>query len=519
MSARDYIQAVPELPGKPTALWLDTTESAGLPAFSGEAEADVVIVGGGLVGMLTAFLLASSNQSVILLEAGEIGGDVTGHTTAKITSQHGLIYTDLKKKFGEETARLYGQSNEAGLKLLDSIVHSYNLRCDYKKTDAFLFTREYKDRGKLIQEVNLCEKLGLPADFTGSLELPFESVGAEIFHEQAQFHPRKFIMELLPKIIEAGGKVFENSRVTSCEDGDICEVRTEKGHIIAKKMIIATHYPVYDTGKFYTKLYPYRSYVLAGEIEEAVPEGLYYEYFPGNQVFSFRSQKIGLDNLMIFGAGNHYAGRAKNHIEEYKAVNRAVKEHNYNFKAVRYHWSTQDNYTPDLMPYIGLSPKTKNTYLATGFAGWGMSLSAVSGLILSNLILGKEDGAAKIYQPNRFGLAALPTFLRTNISSALHILSDRFKKEKASFDFIADIPEEAGRLVETKKGKIAVYKEKDGSLKAKSSKCTHMGCQVHWNEAEKTWDCHCHGSRFGPNGEVIHGPAKKELDNEDLKFE
>lgn len=516
MSIDDYIKNVPQLPGKPTSVWLDTTDSLNLPVFEGEAEADVVIVGGGLVGILTAFILVSAKKKVILLEAGEIGGDVTGHTTAKITSQHGLIYNRLKNKFGQETARLYGQANETGIKLIETLVKEHHLRCDFQKTDAYLFTEDLSMRGKLIEETNVAEKLGLPADFTGKLDLPFPIQGAEHFKEQAKFHPRKFILELVPKILERGGLIYEHSRAIKLEDGDVCEVATEHGRIISKKLVVATNYPVYDTGHYYTKLYPYRSYAIAAEVENPVPEGLYYEVGK-HEMFSFRSQRVGIDNLLIFGGQSHYAGRASSHMKMYADLEKAIKAHGFIIKDIRYHWSTQDNATPDGLPYIGLSPRTKNTYLATGFDGWGMSHSAVSAIILGNLILGKEDATAKIYNPSRFGPKAWPTFVSKNVSSALHLLKDNFKREK--FTLVSDIPEGEGRIIETKKKNVAVYKNKEGELSAHSAKCTHMGCGLHWNEAEKTWDCHCHGSRFNAQGQVIHGPAKKDLDDEDVKFE
>jgi glycine/D-amino acid oxidase-like deaminating enzyme len=449
MSVSDYLKKVPELPGKATSLWLDTTDTGGFPIYEGEGEADVVIVGGGLVGILTAFLLASAKRSVILLEAGEVGALVTGHSTAKLTSQHGLMYSGLNKRFGLEVAKTYGKAQEAGIKLIDSIVHGYDLKCDYLKTSAYLYTSDYEIRKKILEEVRICEKIELPVEFRQEAPLDYKTLATEVFTNQAQFHPRKFMMELLPHILKLGTKVYEHSRVTSFEDGDVCEVATEKGRIIAKKLIIATHYPAYDTGNFYTKLYPYRSYVLAGTIEGSVPEGMFYEIKDNNNYFSFRPQGLGMDKIMLFGGERHYAGRIENHIDSYKSLDKQIRE-KFKFKEIFYHWSTQDNFTPDSLPYIGRSPRTKNTYIATGFGGWGISNSAAAALVLHNLILGKDDGSAsQIFSPNRFGRQAIPTFLRANLKSALHVVRDRLRKEK--FSFVADLHPGEGKILETKK--------------------------------------------------------------------
>lgn len=509
----DYIGNNPAIPGKSTSIWLDTTTETKYPTLDGEVEADVVIVGGGLVGMLSAFILVHAGRSVVLVEGAKIGSDVSGHTTAKITSQHGLIYSEINKRYGMDAAKTYGKSQETAIRFYETVINDNKIKCSFENKNSCIYTEDYDVRKKILKEVDVCERIGLPVSYVRETDLPFDIAGAAIFAGQAQFHPREFIVELAKIVTEKGGRIYENTRAIKTEDGDICEVETASGRVFAKKMIIATHFPVYDTGGYYTKLRPIRSYVLAGKIEGEAPRDMYYGIGNDHNYFSIRSQRVGIDKLVIFGGERHFAGRAQgdNYLKKYRDLEKRINK-KFTLKEIHYHWSTQDNFTLDNIPYIGLSPGTKNTYLATGFGGWGMTNSAVSAIILSNLILGKEDKSAKLFEPKRLNTKSVFTLVKSSVNSAIHLLSDRLKTEE--FEMLTDLKMGEGTIVSYKKKKLAVYKDKEGNLHQFTNKCSHMGCGLHWNSAEKTWDCHCHGSRFDPMGKVIHSPAKTPLNEE-----
>lgn len=509
----EYIGQNEKLPGKSVSLWLDTTPETNYPTLQEEIEADVVIVGGGLVGLLTAFILVHAKMNVVVLEGRKIAADVTGHTTAKITSQHGLIYTDISKRFGMEAAKTYGKSQETAIRFYEAVINENKIKCGFEPKDAFLYTQDYDLRKKILKEVDICERIGLPVEYKKETDLPFEIAGAEKFSNQGQFHPREFLIEIAKLVTKMGGRIYENSRALKIEDGDICEVQTESGRVFAKKMVIASHFPAYDTGGYFSKMVPIRSYVLAAKIEGNVPDGMYYGVGKGENYFSLRSQRVGIDRLVLFGGERHVAGRVEkeNTVKKYKNLEKKVNKY-FQVKEFSYHWSTQDNFTIDRIPYIGLSPNTKNTYLATGFGGWGMTNSAVSAILLSNLILGKDDKSAKTFDPKRLKPQFALDLAKNNIRAALHLVTDRFKTE--DFEMLSELREGEGTIVSYKNKKLAVYKDKEGKLHQYTNKCTHMGCGMHWNGAEKTWDCHCHGSRFAPNGVVIHGPARTPLKEE-----
>jgi glycine/D-amino acid oxidase-like deaminating enzyme/nitrite reductase/ring-hydroxylating ferredoxin subunit len=492
------------LPGKPTSLWLDTTPETDLPALQSGITTDVAVIGGGLAGLTAATLLKEAGKTVAVIEARRIVHGVTGYTTAKLTSLHGLIYDHLVRHFGEEKARRYGEANQAAIELVADTVRQKGIGCDFSRTEAYTCA-ESPDRVKEIEaEVEAARRLGLPASLTDRTPLPFPVAAAVRFDNQARFHPRKYLLALAARIPGEGSSLFEQTRVTDISEGEPCTVVTDRGEITARDVIIATHFPAVDKALYFARLAPHRSYVLAVSLDGPVPPGMYLCEEP---FYSLRSHPGPNGELLLVGGEKHKAGQGGDTMARYHRVEQWARGR-FPVRSVEYRWSTQDNWTPDRIPYVGrAAPGSRHLYVATGFGGWGMTGSTVAGMLLRDLILERENPWAELYDPNRFNLESVPPLVRENIDVAGHFFGDRLAHGAP-----AELAPGEGALVETEQGKVATYQAEDGTLHRLSPMCTHLGCVVSWNPGEKSWDCPCHGSRFAADGTVIHGPAIKDLE-------
>jgi glycine/D-amino acid oxidase-like deaminating enzyme/nitrite reductase/ring-hydroxylating ferredoxin subunit len=493
------------LPGKPTSLWLDTTPETDFPTLKNSLTADIAIIGGGLAGLTAATLLKAHGKTVAVLEAMHIVQGVTGYTTAKITSLHTLIYDYLIGHFGLEKAHAYADANQAAIEQIARLVQERQIDCDFTRTEAYTYTEKEDQIARIRAEVDAALQLGLPAAFTDSTPLPFPVKAAVRFDNQAQFHPRKYLLALAGQIQGEGSYVFENTRVMAVDEEEgSCRVTTEQGAITAQDVIIASHFPFNDKTLYASRLHPFRSYVLGMRIEGATPRGMFISTDPA---YSVRTHPVRNGELVLVGGEKHTAGQGGDTVARYQRLEQWARAH-FAVKSIDYRWSTQDNRTLDHVPYIGLStPLSKHVYVATGFGGWGMTNSTVAGMLLSDLILGKVNPWTAVYDPNRLNLESVPELIKQTAEVVQHFVSDRLPGKGAD----SLVPGE-GRVVHTAEGKIALYKSGDGAVTMLSPICTHMGCVVHWNPAEKSWDCPCHGSRFTADGKVIHGPAIAHLE-------
>ena len=427
------------------------TKDMDLPRFQplkGDLRTDVLIIGGGMAGILCAYQLARGGVDYALVEARFIGEGITKNTTAKITSQHGLIYDRLIKRFGLETARLYLQANQAALDKYREL--SQDMDCDFEEKDALVYSLDGAE--KLQREAAALERLGSAASFQPELPLPFPVAGAVWLPHQAQFHPLKFL-----RGIARGLRIYEHTKVLELMPG---KAVTTGGMVRADKIIIATHFPILNKhGSYFLKLYQQRSYVLA---LKGAPDvgGMYVdERTPG---LSFRNY----NGLLLLGGGSHRTGKPGG----WKDLE-AFAQRFYPGAKIAAHWATQDCITLDGMPYIGQYAKsTPELFVATGFNKWGMTSSMAAAMLLTDLILGRENKYARVFRPSR-------SILR---------------------------PQLAANAIEA----VA------GLLTPTVPRCPHMGCALKYNAAEHSWDCPCHGSRFQEDGSLIDNPAtddKKEM--------
>ncbi len=490
--------------GKLESFWFENTSETNFNILKEGLTVDVAILGAGIVGITSALFLKEAGLRVALIEAEKVVYDVTANTTAKVTSAHNVIYSNLESHFGKDGSRTYAQANQMAIDKIESMIKERNIDCDFKRLPCYIYSENPDERDMLKKETKAAENAGLPVSYTESSPLPFDIAGAIRYENQAEFHPRKYLLNLIESIPGDGSYIFEGTRVHDVKEGDIKEVITDNGSIKAKNVIIATHFPIYDPSHLFAKMYPSMSYALGFYANEPFPDGMFVSTEP---TITYRSSPSDKGELIIVSGANHKVGHEEDTVEFYKKLEKHAHEH-FNVKSIDYHWSTQDNITMDKVPYIGKAEsKSKGIYVATGLMKWGMTNGTVAAMILSDLILGKDNEWASFFDPSRSKpvLESTKEFIGTNIGVAKELLSGRLSRPKSMKP--SDLKNGEGRILNVNGKKVATYKDENGKLYTVSSVCVHLGCQVVWNNAEKTWDCPCHGSRYRYDGKVIHAPA------------
>ena len=459
-------------------------------------ETEVVVIGAGLAGVLIAYHLQEEGVPVVVLESNKAGGGITKKTTAKISSQHGLIYRKLLLYSGEKKARLYAKANQDAISRYEEIITSLNIDCDYEVLPSYVYS--LNNESKIRKEVDAARRLGLPATFTLDTSLPFKVKGAVRFDKQAQFHPIKFLNVLAEKLT-----IYENTRISKIYDNGLIE--TDKGSVKAKKIVIASHYPFINVpGYYFLKLHQERVYLTALKWSKSDMYKLDGMYLDENKHgYTFRNHK----DYMIFGGAYHRTGKYQP-LDAYVKLENAAKRW-FPESEVAYAWSNQDCMTPDSIPYIGqYSTKTPNIYVATGFNKWGMTGSMVAANILKELIMGKKSPYEKVYKPRRLMLSGGKVFAQDAAIVTISLLAERLR---ISHDQIEQINKEGAGVIKHKGQRVGVYRDKDDKYYYVSTKCPHLGCKLEWNQNEKTWDCPCHGSRFDYKGKLISNPATRDV--------
>ena len=452
--------------------------------------ADVVVIGAGMAGILTAYMLQECGADVTVIEGAEIASGMTKNTTAKITSQHQLIYDRLITQMGEELAGQYASANQCAVAQYRELIRQNGIACHYEELPAYVYSLDETD--KLQAEVKAANRLGIPAKFVQNTTLPYAARvrGAVKFPRQAQFHPLEFI-----KSIAAGLHIYEHTMAMGIEDNTIS---TQYGKIKAKNIVVATHFPFINApGYYFARMHQERSYVVALE-NAAQLDGMYID--ADDQGYSFRNY----ENLLLLGGAGHRTGKNEKG-GSYNQLRQAAKEF-YPDSVEKYFWSAQDCMPMDGVPYIGqYSASTPNLFVATGFQKWGMTSSMVAANLLTDLIMERKNEFAEVFSPQRFHLSAsVESMLEDGTQAVAGLFKGAFKIPSAEIEDIE--PGHAG-VVEYKGDRVGVYKNEEGEAFFVSNKCAHLGCELTWNPDELTWDCPCHGSRFDYKGNLICNPA------------
>lgn len=489
----------------PTSLWLDTAPAPDRPRLSGNVEVDVAVIGAGILGLAVATLLKDDGATVAVLEDDRVGAGVSGYTTAKISSAHGLTYARLASKHDPDAARIYGEANQAGLERIADWVRERSIDCDFRRKQAFTYAEQGEDVDEVAREVEAARDAGLPVSYTEESDLPYPIAGAIRFEDQAEFHPRKFLLALADAIPGDGSHVFERTRAQGVQDGAPCTVHTETGKVTAGHVVVATHFPFLDRGLFFARISPERSYVIAVRTGKARPQGMYLS----TESHSVRSAPAPGGELVLVGGESHKTGQS-DEAQRYSALEAWARER-FDVRSVEYRWASQDNMPADDLPYVGgVTPRTERVLTGTGFRKWGFTNGAAAALMLADRIAGRENPWRSTFDSNRLTpRASLPALVKENANVGLHFFADRVRP--ADVGGLEDLRPDEGGIVRDGLQKVAAYRDEQGELTVLSPTCTHLGCHVAWNTAERTWDCPCHGSRFDTGGKVVQGPAVEDL--------
>lgn len=427
------------------SIWKNNSSLPSFPTLKGNIKTDILIIGGGIAGILTAYFLHQKGISYVLVEKDKICSGNTGRTTAKITSQHGLIYSKILQNEGPEKAQMYLKANQAALKKYKELCKKID--CDYEEKDNYVYS--LNDINRLEDEISALRKIGFKAEYQKNLPLPIKTVGAVRFKNQAQFNPLKFLGAIAKDL-----NIFENTFVREMIG---CTAKTAFGKIEAEKVIVTTHFPFNNKhGSYSLKLYQHRSYVTALENAQNV-DGMYVD--ESKTGLSFRNY----GDLLLLGGGSHRTGKHGGNWAEL----REFAKKNYPNSTEAAYWAAQDCMSLDEIPYIGnYSKNTPDLYVATGFNKWGMTSSMVSAMLLCDMVLGKKNDCAEVFNPSRSILR--PQLFVNSFESVTNLLTPTTRR------------------------------------------CPHLGCALKWNAAEHSWDCPCHGSRFAENGKILDNPANKQ---------
>lgn len=497
---------------EPSSYWLDGPQIPEFASLGGSIKTDIVIVGGGIVGITAAYLLRNSGRSVTVLEGGRLLHGTTGYTTAKLSVQHGLIYDELIGTFSEEDARQYYEANRQAMDWAKSVTGELGIDCGFETRPAYLYAESSTGEQKIEKEFEAYEKLGIPgASLTKQTDLPFPIRTALKLEDQYQFHPVYFLAALVKEAQQAGVKFYENSRAKTVHMPS--QVELVNGYTVdAQQVLVTSHFPFNDfEGLYFSRMRVERSYAmtLRGNFNEDM--GMYI-----NVESPTRSIRTVLDasgeRLLQIGGEGHVSGRHEESTRNNYAKLRDFASSYFGTSEVTHNWSSQDLLPLDHLPYIGqMVTGMPHVFVATGFSKWGMSNGIAAAHVLSDLVLGKANPYEDLFSPTRTKLRpkGIGSFIKDNAGVAKELIKGKVTGAEANLD---ELGLDDGKLVRVEGEKLAAYKDDNGHVTFLKPACTHMGCDVAFNQAERSWDCPCHGSRFSYRGDVLEGPATQPLE-------
>ncbi len=498
-----------------TSVWMATASVPKQPGLTADARADVCVVGAGIAGISTAYLLARAGQKVIVLDDGPVGGGQTERTTAHLSNAIDDRYVEVEKVHGEEGARLAAESHTAAIDRIETNAREEGVDCDFARLDGCLFVPRGQSDDVLDQERDAARRAGLKdVEIVQKPAIAGFDTGRYLrFPRQGQFHPLKYLAGLTAAFRRLGGEIYTGTHAARIDGGTPARVTTERGPTVtARAVVVATNSPVNDLVAIHTKQAPYLTYAIGARVPAgAVPRALYWDTLEYYHYVRLQPGPDGGD-VLIVGGEDHKAGQAHDQAERWGRLEAWTRERFPAAGPVEYRWSGMVLETTDGLAFIGRNPLDKeNVYIATGDSGMGMTHGTIAGMLLTDLILGRDNPWAKIYDPSRkpvWGMA-WKEFVVENANVAKEYVKDWLGGGDVSS--AEEIRPGQGAVLRRGLTKVAAYRDEHGELHEHSAVCTHLGCIVHWNGAEKTWDCPCHGSRFDPYGRVANGPANTPL--------
>jgi glycine/D-amino acid oxidase-like deaminating enzyme/nitrite reductase/ring-hydroxylating ferredoxin subunit len=498
------------LPGAPTSYWMESTPTTSYPSLTEDIEVDVAVLGAGIAGISTAWEVAATGRSVALLEAGRIASGVTGHTTAKLSSLHTLAYSRISRTAGAEAARLYAESQQSAVERAATIAGQLGVDCDLERLPGFAYAATEAAVSRVRAEADAARAAGLDASYVTDTGLPFAVAGAVRVEHQAQFHPRKYLLGLAADLVARGGRIFEGTRAVGLRERPQCRVTTEQGRtVMARDVVVATHYPVFNRALLFARLRTRRELVVAGPVPAPDdPAGIYIT--PEENTRSVRTAPYRDGQRLLIVTGEHFTPGDADVAERWERLAAWARDR-FPSADLTYRWATQDATASDRIPFVGpFHPGTQHVHVATGFGGWGMSTGVMAGHLIAATIAGQHLPWTGLYDPRRFhplreagALAGLQGHV------VRHFVGDRIRPSRVRST--SDLAPGTGAVMRVGRRQLAVYRDPTGGLQSLPARCSHLGCIVHFNAAETAWECPCHGSRFDVDGTVIQGPANRAL--------
>ncbi|HYC92119.1 MAG TPA: FAD-dependent oxidoreductase [Thermoanaerobaculia bacterium] len=487
-----------------TSLWEATADTPRYDPLRGDLEVDVVIVGAGITGITAALLLAGKGRRVAVVEKETVASGETGNTTSHITEAIDARYHYIKRHYSKEEAKLVAEASRASIEKIAELVQRYSIDCHFKRVPGYLYTEKRKYVAELKNEAAAAREAGLDAQYVNDVPLPFDTRGAVLWPNQAQFHPREYLSALARHAVAAGARIFERTFATKVERGF---VETEHGRVTADHVFMATNVPIHGFTHVHVKGAAYRTYAMAFAERGEHPEGLFWD--TADPYHYTRWQETNEGTFLIVGGEDHRTGEEEDTEGCFGRVASYTREY-FGEREERYRWSGQIIEPHGGLPLIG---GAKDVYISTGYAGQGMTFGTVGAMLVTDLILGVPNPWADVFDPmrNRPHMTT-KEFITENLHFPAHLVADRLTTADVEARSTEEVGAGEGKIIKVDGKKIAAYRDDRGTLHCLSPVCTHMKCDVAWNPAEKSWDCPCHGSRFTPTGDVLNGPAHEPLE-------
>lgn len=500
-----------------TSVWMATANTPLQSRLRENIRTDVCIVGAGIAGMTTAYLLAKEGRSVVVVDDGAIGGGMTGRTTAHLTNAYDDRYVEMEKLHGAEGARLIAQSHTAAIDKVDEICHEEQIDCEFERLDGYLFVPPNDSVDILKDELAAAHRAGL-TDVEMVQRAPIETFDtgpALRFPRQAQFHPLEYLTVLTQAFTRQGGRVFSETHATNITGGADARVETNRGAAVTCDVIVvATNTPVNDRVAIHTKQAPYVTYVIGLQVPKgSVTRALYWDTPDPYHYIRLQTDKHNdRYEILIVGGEDHKTGQANDGAERFARIERWTRERWPQAGEVQFRWSGQVMEPVDGIAYIGRNPLDEdNVFIATGDSGQGMTHGTIAGMLLTDLLQGRRNPWEDLYSPSRITLRAAGEYASENINVAEQFADYVTAGEISSLD---ELKPGQGAIMREGLSKLAVYRDDGGTVHKLSAVCRHLGCVVAWNSTEKTWDCPCHGSKYRADGRVYQGPANSDLSSE-----
>lgn len=487
---------------------LHTQPSPRFAKLENEVDVDVAIIGGGITGITLATLLKQAGKTVAVVDARRIGQGETGRTTAHLTAYPDAGFRHIVRHFGGDAAREVWMSGSAALAQIETLIKTHAIECDRKRVSGYLFTERAAGVEALEEEARAAREAGIECTLMRSdVPLPYDVAAAVRFENQARFKADSYVMPLARAVASDGSHVFEDSPVVEIEQNPSPRVITKTGVIRCQDIVVAAHVPIDNRVLIQTKIAAYRSYAIAARLEKPIADGLFWDDLdPYHYV---RLQEFDGVPFLIVGGEDHRTGQAEDTVERSERLHMWARER-FPIGPIERRWSGQIIESVDGLPYIGRNSFSQHVFEATGFGGNGMTFGTLSAMLICDLVLERENPWEKLYDATRVTpVASARDYVKENASFPVHFLRDRFKHAS---DDIDALPREHGGVFRIDGEKVAVYRDARGELHGLLPTCTHLGCMVDFNAAEKTWDCPCHGARYDPSGKVLNGPAVRDLE-------